>query len=188
MNPIRHFRHFMLDIETLSTSSRAVVLSIGCVHFDPLANTTEGPHYHSVLDADSQICMGRHIDFSTLQFWMQQSKEARTALFGDHVRRVSVGEALFGLRGYFDHFGSEPAGLRVWAHGSLDSSVIQDLAREMYIDLGISHRDWRDVRTFCDGVDRLEPIGVKHDAVSDCLSQIEWVRAAIRARNPRIVL
>lgn len=62
-------KHFMVDIETLSTAVNAVVLSIGAVEFDPLSGKILREFYHE-LDLSDQT--NRHIDANTVQWWVKQ--------------------------------------------------------------------------------------------------------------------
>lgn len=79
--------HFMLDIETLGTAPGSVVLSVGAVKFDLeseiLAPIVECSPFYSVITLDSSLKAGCTVDGRTLNWWMQQSPEAREAVFND---------------------------------------------------------------------------------------------------------
>lgn len=65
-------KHFMVDIETLSTAVNAAVLSIGAVEFDPLSGKILREFYHE-LDLSEQE--NRHIGANTVQWWFKQCQE-----------------------------------------------------------------------------------------------------------------
>ena len=67
--------HIMIDIETLSLSKRAVVLSIGAVRFGN--NFLSVYTYESCPFVQSQIDEGRKIDYDTIKFWKCFKKEVR---------------------------------------------------------------------------------------------------------------
>lgn len=73
--------HVMIDLETLDVRPEAVVLSIGIALFepnDPSKAPIEG--YYGVLDKGAQADVGRTVSQSTLDWWSQQSPQARTVL------------------------------------------------------------------------------------------------------------
>lgn len=82
--------HVMIDLETLSTSPNAVVLSLGAVVFDEREIIrTE----YMVLDAAEQIeDYKRHVSVSTVSWWMDQSAAAK-AVFA-HTAPISMRGAL----------------------------------------------------------------------------------------------
>ena len=70
----------MMDIEALSTQLGAVVLTIGAVIFDPESDRI-GQTFAIRLPAQEQIDRGALVDVDTIQWWMDQSLEARQAAF-----------------------------------------------------------------------------------------------------------
>src|SRR5665647_2128309 len=79
-------QHLMVDLETLGTTPDAAVLSIGACYFDPLGTVPEGtlfepPNpgiFYRVIKLQGQQ---RVMDADTIQWWMQQSFEARAEVF-----------------------------------------------------------------------------------------------------------
>lgn len=69
-------QHIMLDLETLGTNSQAVIVSIGAVRFDELG-VAVGDDFYAVLNREQQVALGRTIDAGTVNWWMQQSEQAR---------------------------------------------------------------------------------------------------------------
>lgn len=64
----------MIDLETLGVRAGAIVVSVGVVKF-----TKEGPvdSFYAVLNRAEQDCLGMSIDPSTVDWWTQQSADAR---------------------------------------------------------------------------------------------------------------
>lgn len=82
------YPNVMLDLETLSTRSNAVILSIGAVKFDlkkveTVDEIKADPNrtFYANVHIGSQISAGLHIDPDTIAWWQKQSDEARHAVF-----------------------------------------------------------------------------------------------------------
>jgi hypothetical protein len=70
----------MLDLETMGTGHLAPIMSIGAVKFDLKSGRTDGELYFNVSLKD---CMdqGMKPDASTIEWWLNQSQDARKHLF-----------------------------------------------------------------------------------------------------------
>ena len=88
----------MLDLETMSTSSSAAIVSIGAVKFDPHgkigdfgdpANAEYKPFYCTV-ELTSCIDAGLHVSGSTIEWWLKQENDAAVV---DRFRRISSSSA-----------------------------------------------------------------------------------------------
>ena len=106
--------HVMIDIETLSTRTDAVILQIGAVAFEPLfgGKVSVGDAYSRYVDFTNQP---RHVDADTLIWWLEQD-HARDVL----VRGLRSDDAL-DLAEVLQGFGEWYAGLQpsgVWSHGA----------------------------------------------------------------------
>jgi exodeoxyribonuclease VIII len=66
----------MLDLETLSTEPNAMIVSIGAAEFN---NNGVVNSFYEIVNLKDQA--GRHVDPSTVTWWMKQSEAAR-AVFG----------------------------------------------------------------------------------------------------------
>lgn len=69
------YDHIMIDLETLAARPNAAIVSIGAVRF----NWKDGIRDTFLVNIDAFTCkaLGLHIDKDTLDWWMQQPKEAR---------------------------------------------------------------------------------------------------------------
>lgn len=110
-------KQVMVDIETLSVRPYAAILSIGAVAF----NIEQGvlDTFYTNVDANSCKDAGLHISKDTVEWWSQQSKEARQALT---VNPLPVNEA---LQNFADWFGNDRNTV-IWGNGSaFDISILE---------------------------------------------------------------
>ena len=108
----------MVDLETLATTSDAVILSIGAVRFDLDAGLVfdgvGGParFFYTAISIDSQ--KDRAISGSALAWWLMQSADAQKVFFD--VDKVSLEDALADLDEWIDpQPGNEST---VWSNGA----------------------------------------------------------------------
>ena len=67
--------HAMVDLETLSTNTNAVILTIGGVKFDPHTSVIPSQGMYFKVDVDSQTAIGREVMQETMDWWGEQTKE-----------------------------------------------------------------------------------------------------------------
>ncbi len=173
----------MIDLETLDTRSRSVILSIGAVKFVEGDETFRETFYER-LEIDPQLADGRTISQRTLQWWNEQNPAVRDeALAPD---RTWPSTAIHRLSEFIGD--TRP----IWANGPSfdcilwetlceDSSTeppwryneVRDM-RTLREESGLS-RDWKPLLTLSDveGYD-------EHHPVYDCMVQIGIVREARR--------
>lgn len=176
----------MIDIESLSLASNALVLSIGVVPFSVAAETVHEGRYF-VLDIREQQTMGRHIDVSTVEWWLNQAMTNPGAAGVFHAPRTSVHIAMFELAEYIKDEIRE--GGEVWANGPQFDLVV---LRSLFDDCGYaipwkyhSERDMRSIRYLMKrmGVDierEIAPNQTQHDALSDADWQARYVVQAFK--------
>lgn len=167
---------FSVDIETLSTSKVAVVVSIGIAAF-----TTEKvlDSRHILIDWDSQVTgLGRMISPDTLRFWFKQDEQVRNQTFVEG-KREEADEALKTLDAYiraYKHTLLEDRTM-VWVKGPhFDAAILETLAEDFDHKSIIKYGDWVDVRT----INRLSgyeapPFDGAHNAEIDAVEQAKQV-------------
>lgn len=179
-------QHIMLDIETLDTTARAVVISIGAVAFTFQGGAKTFPFYRGIA-YDDQIRMGRHISQSTLKFWNDQSEEARGAAFGG--TRTPTEEVLAELAEFITRHRVGELRPHIWAFPAcFDLAILEDLYSGYGDVAPWGHRDRRCARTLYSlaGSPAFEHEGhiLPHHPVSDCQVQITQARRSIgRLKN-----
>lgn len=180
-------KHFMVDIETLSTAVNAAVLSIGAVEFDPFTGQILRTFYHE-LDLSGQT--NRHIDVNTMQWWFSQCKANPVSfdIMTKHNReKDGVTFALHKL-GEFINGGVEYAMTRVegyervaiWAcDPDFDIAILNDLYKEHNLPSPWHYSELRSVRTVRDltQIAGMEiPVQeADHNALNDCIRQAKEV-------------
>lgn len=131
-------RHVMLDIETLSTTANAVVLSIG-------AASDNNDQFYARLNIADQLERGRNISADTLNWWYKQNDEARGQVFGDHEDRIGTREGLELFAKFLKTMGDR---VRVWGNGAdFDNAIVANLYQMYELPLPWQYRDNRCFRT-----------------------------------------
>lgn len=166
----------MLDIETLSTRSNAIITSIGAVKFSFGSKETET----FSVNIDPKTCKqyGLHVDPDTIAWWKKQSPEAIRSFMSNQLP-LDVA-----LDAFSNWIGPKWKDMTFWANGSqFDHSILQ----WSYLVCGKSipwkHWNLRDARTvyaICDlDLKTVPRVGTFHNALDDCLTQIEALRICL---------
>ncbi len=167
-------KHISLDLETLSTEPHALVLSIGAVKFD-LDLPGTGEEFHILLDQEEQKRSGRHVSPSTLQWWSEQSQEARDAIWGDDVTHAAVVDGLIQFKEFCK--GSE----HIWGNGvGFDNVILRSLFSYFTLEFPAAYWSDRDLRTLqhLSGIERPAWTGgVAHNALDDARFQAQCAQA-----------
>lgn len=176
----------MLDIETVGNGSKAAIVSIGAVFFDPKTGDIGAQFYQPISLASSSYY--GEMDASTIEWWMKQSDEARAVFSAED--KVSLKDAL----GEFTEWISQIEEFKdriVWGNGATFDNVIVGNA----FKAARMRQPWpfygdRDVRTIVDlgrqlrGVDpkkEMQLEGVAHNALDDAKHQARYVSAIFKA-------
>lgn len=164
----------MLDVETLGTGPRAVVLSIGAVLFDRSGVKSDPPHFYACVTFGDQINkVRREVTQDTLLWWAGQHEDALHRAFARE--REPVGKALARL--------AEFKRGNVWANGpSFDGTIMETLYRDARMEPPWRFWELRCVRTIVEAgsVPRDFVPAANHDPVDDCVRQVLMVNEARR--------
>jgi hypothetical protein len=158
-------KHLMVDLETMAVSPRAVILSLGAVHFNPYGNGYADKLYMRI-SIDDQDKLQREIDPNTLDWWSKQDPKVMEEAFNPDDR-VPLDEAI-------DRFHKFAWGCDAfWAHGSIfDIAILEDLYRQVGKPVPWQYWQIRDTRTLFDlGRDPDMPKVGLHDALQDAIRQ-----------------
>jgi len=158
-------RHLMVDMETMAVSPKAVVLSLGAVHFNPWGNGY-GDSIYFKINLDDQDALGREIDPNTIEWWSKQDPKIMEEAFSPDDR-IPLTEAMDQFHKFAwncDCF---------WSHGAtFDLVIIEDIYRQLNRTVPWQYWQLRDTRTLFDlGFDPDMPKGNKHDALQDAIRQ-----------------
>lgn len=170
-------KHLMVDLETMAVSPRAVVLSLGAVHFNPYGNGY-GDKLYMRISIDDQDKLQREIDPNTLDWWAKQDPKIMEEAFSPDDR-VPLEEAI-------DRFHKFAWGCDAfWSHGSVfDIVILEDLYKQVGKPVPWQYWQIRDTRTLFDlGRDPDMPKGGLHDALQDAIRQSVGVQTIYNKLN-----
>ncbi len=181
----------MIDLETLSTSPKSAILTIGAVKFSRAASETPpspDDSFYRKIDLSEYRDAQFEISDECVAFWEKQSDDAKRETFKGKDR-VSLKSALSDLSAFM---GARAPFTRVWSNGSVfDIIILENAFRTLNLDVPWKFWNVRDVRTMLDvsGQKLADfpfpdmPDGKKgqpHHAISDCMRQIEAVQAGFK--------
>ncbi|WP_342364807.1 exonuclease [Escherichia coli] len=174
----RLWHHLMIDLETMGKNPDAPIASIGAVFFDPQTGE-QGPEFSKIIDMGT---CGGTVDISTIEWWLVQSSEARTAIL---VNQIPLDDALLQLREFISEHSDEKF-VQVWGNSATFDNVI---LRRSYERQGIPcpwrYTNDRDVRTMValglvmdfDARNVTTFEGERHNALHDARYQAKYVSA-----------
>lgn len=159
----------MIDLETLATSTDAVVLTIGAVKFDPFGKDISEPamdSFYVKVDIDSCDELGLVANDATIAWWAQQSQEAQDEAFAG-TDRLHIREAFEQL--YKFCWGAK----RVWSNGAaFDIPICETVYSRLNKAKPWEYWAVRDVRTAFDlGINPNRPPVLAHHALQDAWNQ-----------------
>jgi len=188
-------KHIMLDLETLDTTSSAVVISIGAVAFDPETNALGDKFYVEMTeDTAAQQARGRTISGDTVRWWMQQDVLAKRVFSvppPDGVERISTFEALsrFGLF-VAEQDSKQIDDVEIWGNGAdFDNIILGSLYDAFGLRKPWSYSRNRCYRTMKNlGIGPRRPQvreGVHHNALDDAITQAVHLQEIFACLKPR---
>ena len=162
----------MLDIETLSQTPDAVVLTIGAIKFDPYTQDSFGPALYIRPDVDEQLASGRTYTDETVEWWSKQPAAVREEALGTEGR-ISVEQTYQELNRFL--VGAN----NIWTQGPVfDICIIENLYRQHGWPIPWNFWQISDSRTLfkIHGDPRDKNRESLHNALEDCISQAEAVQ------------
>ncbi|EJH0878954.1 exonuclease [Escherichia coli] len=184
----RVWYHLMIDLETMGKKSNAPIVVIGAVFFDPQTGEI-GPTFYIVISLVDAMDTGAVPDGSTIEWWLAQSSEARSAILVDQVKLV---DALIQFREFINEYSDENF-VQVWGNGAtFDNTILRTSYERLNIPCPWRYYNDRDVRTIVElgktiGFDARTVIpfeGVRHHALDDARHQAKYVTATIQKLIP----
>lgn len=168
--------HIMVDLETWGTKPGSAIRSIGAVVFDPATGDIGGKFYRNI---DDQSCLdiGLTQDPGTVQWWSEQSAEARAAFSTSTPHHIT--DVLAAFSAWFAACDGE----QVYGHGASFDPVLLEAAYDA-VGLEAPWKFWniRCCRTILAMANRKPQRagGVHHNALDDAIAQAKSVAAAFR--------
>lgn len=178
------YTHLMVDLETMGSSPDAPIVSIGAVFFAPSTGTT-GAEFYQVVSLDSSMSFGMKPDASTIQWWLKQSSEARSAILVDGA--MGLREVLELLADFIvENAANGSHTVQLWGNGcSFDNVILRRAYALTETPFAVPFWNDRDVRTMVElgksvGINPRFDIpfeGDMHNALSDARHQVKYVSA-----------
>lgn len=175
--------HVMIDLETLSSTKTASIISLGAVKFDP--HTTElGESFYVAISPKSCEAFNLTISADTVMWWLRPERnDAREALLWSTSLDLPTA-----LEGFAMWFGEED--LPVWGNGATFDNVI---LRHAYEVTGLkcpwSHKNdrcHRTMRALAPHISGYEIAGVQHHALSDAKYQASQLQRIVKHLGLRL--
>ena len=163
--------NIMLDLETMGNGPDAAIIAIGACKFD--ATGIFDKHY-CVIDLTSSMKAGLKVDGDTILWWLEQSQEARKAIYRPTIPRMYLPDALKMFSAWVKSNTHESP--KIWGNGASFDNVIlanaykqTDLIKpwEYYND-----RCYRTVKNMYPDI-KIQRKGTHHNAINDAISQAE---------------
>lgn len=162
----------MIDLETLDLKASSAIVSIGAVMFDARSGVVTDKTFYYELDWRKQLNQGFTKSLSTIEWWKQQSAEAKKALKGTVVLKDALRQFSAWL----------PEDAVVWGNGPLFDIGKLEYAYDKY---DMPH-PWKfyninDCRTIKRLYEHLRGgfegkiAGTAHHALDDAIWQAEYV-------------
>jgi len=168
--------HAMIDLETLSTTPDAVILTVGGVKFDPHHSVEPYQPMYFRVNVDEQTAIGRNVMQQTLDWWATQPADVRDEALGDNDR--------IHLDAMIKNINKWSVGVDVfWCQGPLfDYAILQDTYKQLGHPVPWSFWQIRDSRTLFSLVPKNhnEKRTGLHNALEDCYFQAKKVQKVYR--------
>lgn len=173
-------KDIMLDLETMSLSDNAAILSIGAVQFDLFTGKMGNTFYQNV-NLESCARKGLDINAGTVLWWMKQSDAARNILYD---RALELYQACIMFTDFIIDVGNgKVKGISLWGNGKeFDNKIIRNAYSTVDLNFPLPYYRDSDVRTVVDIAKRIdvdwhkpERKGTHHNALDDAMYQVEYL-------------
>jgi len=192
---------FMFDVETLGKRTDSVLLSLGCIYFNP--NDKPSPEklltdsFFVKFDVKEQIeKYNRTVNKSTIDWWAKQNKIAQEKSLIRKSDDFPLLEGIESFRSWTKQYKQKGKKDWIWIRGNLDQLILDAVEEQLKIDPIFYFNNYRDVRTAIDlmndgttGYCEIDYPGFskddypKHDPVADCLLDVMMLLYGKSASN-----
>lgn len=168
----------MVDLETLGTAADSVILSIGAVKFNLDTGEIDNEGFYRSVSIESNLDYKRRISEATMIWWFKQPAAAQEVF---HEPKKSLNTALVE---FSDWIGSET--FLVWSNGAdFDLPMLAYAYTQTQVETPwkfFNSRCFRTYKNLPGAKDiRVQPTGIKHNALSDAYQQAQNVIAIHKA-------
>lgn len=182
--------HYVVDLETLATSERAAIATIGVVRVE--GGRIQGEFYARA-NLANPVSQGRVIDLPTIAWWLDQSDEARAEIArADSEPLPLVLERLREFMGYNASSGPDRT-ILVWGNGAgFDCNILRSAYQHCMLKEPWPFQNDRDLRTILDLYPEAKAIagefeGIRHHALHDARHEARRLIAALNLHAKQLV-
>lgn len=163
-------KDFMIDIETLSNKSDAVITQIGACQFNISTGEIGETMLYNV-SINSCLKAGLNVNGETIKWWFERSG---LITWLDNSKELTW--VLAKLRELY----TKNKKARVWCHTSFDIPILENAYNSLGQSIPFNFRNVRDLRTLADvsGVfteQKTKGDPKNHNALDDCIYQVGYV-------------
>ena len=173
------FNDISLDLETLDVTPNAVIIAIGACRFDINSGEIGDTFYRNTTE-ESGLAFGMTVSARTIEWWSQQSQEAKDAL---KVDQVSIQQACEDFRYWVKDM---PKNQRLWGNGvGFDNVILRNSFDKCQIPFPVFFTKDMDMRTLRflgpkKLASKIEDVGIAHHALDDAIYQARVISALYR--------
>ncbi len=161
-------RDIMVDLETIDNSVTSCIASIGACTF---SKDGTFDRFYVVVDTQSGLDLGLTSSQDTLDWWAQQSEQARV-IFAPETPKMSIQDA---MTAYADWYRAVK-GKEMWGNGAdFDNAILSNICRRMGVRQPWGYSDSRCFRTIKNGAYMEQRQGVYHNALDDAMTQAQYM-------------
>lgn len=179
-------RDVMIDLETMGTKSKSLIVSIGAVFFD--INTGEqGETFHQFIEMQDSIDCGLVVTGDTFKWWLQRNDDARYKLVEGLDDAAPLRQVLHNFIGFITS-NIEIDDIRPWGNGaSFDISLLEDAYEQIMVPAPWRFYNVMDCRTMEMAASHLVTRksiprqGTHHSALDDAKYQATYISAMYQA-------
>lgn len=166
-------RMLMIDLETRSTNKKnASIAQIGAAIFT-ISDGFVGEKFLMNLADDTRF----HVSEDTMLFWKKQPMSVRESVFSNPT---SVNDSILSFDSWLRSKFEAPYKTFVWSHGKeFDFPILENAYEVVGLRFPLGYPYLMDTRTIFNMANIDHKQGNNHNAVDDCLNQIECLRKCL---------
>ena len=174
--------HMTFDLETLGVNANSPIVQIAAVVF-----SSQGTIYDEIqltINLESLQDFDFTVDYSTISWWMNQTKKAQKSVFGVK-HKDDIEAALIRFKEWMIQATTDYPDIKIWSHKDFDPVILQNAYNKIGITTPPWYRRHVDIRTLTHlaGPISVKREGVHHNALDDCKYQAKYIAKSLKQMN-----